>query len=519
MKRPIQGARTNGVIHVFRNKSDQKNGEHKAAKRTRVIKNRAIKAQRKALAQASTYDQWSERARRLDQLLGHDVWRSSVDSIHFDGRFLKENLRRIRSARIGGRWTQLVDDVYQALHRHLGELTAPELYAHATAGTKYIVDEFFAEVQESIRAIARAPMPDITDSERLNRFEIASQNFGRSALLLSGGATLGFYHLGVARALWDHGLLPTVISGSSMGGIVAAAVCSRTDDELATFFARPREVDAKALGVLGLSDMIKKRALLDQEILRQAIFANCGEYTFAEAFERTGRVLNITVSPTRARQKPRVLNYRTSPHVLIGQACVASSAVPGLFPPVTLTQKDPSGQQSPYMPTETWMDGSIQHDLPKRRLSRLQNVNHFIVSQANPHVFPLRRVVEGSGVMSKAADLGGKFVRVQSAQVLELARHATPDYLGPLLENAQAFLGQDYGGDINIHPRFDPRMFTKLLSNLGPQDLEKFVLEGQRATWPNLAIIRNQTAVAHALGQAISDLRARLRERRVKNRK
>ena len=170
------------------------------------------------------------------------------------------------------------------------------------------------------------------------------------------------------------------------------------------------------------------------------------------------------------------------------------------------------------MPTETWMDGSIQHDLPKRRLSRLQNVNHFIVSQANPHVFPLRKAAEGTGVVNKAAGLGGRLMRAQSAQVLELARHATPGYLGPLFENAQAFLGQDYGGDINIHPRFDPRMFTKLLSNLNPRELERFVLEGQRATWPNLSIIRNQTTVGRALEQAIIDLRVHLRDRRLRNR-
>lgn len=32
-----------------------------------------------------------------------------------------------------------------------------------------------------------------------------------------------------------------------------------------------------------------------------------------------------------------------------------------------------------------WEDGSMQADLPMQRLSELFNVNHFIVSQVNPH--------------------------------------------------------------------------------------------------------------------------------------
>ena len=58
--------------------------------------------------------------------------------------------------------------------------------------------------------------------------------FGRTALLLSGGATLTMYHLGVIKALFQADLLPRVISGSSGGAIVAAWVCTSKDDELLT---------------------------------------------------------------------------------------------------------------------------------------------------------------------------------------------------------------------------------------------------------------------------------------------
>lgn len=37
------------------------------------------------------------------------------------------------------------------------------------------------------------------------------------------------------------------------------------------------------------------------------------------------------------------------------------------------------------------VDGSVQSDLPMKRLAELFNVNHFIVSQVNPHIAPFLR--------------------------------------------------------------------------------------------------------------------------------
>lgn len=40
---------------------------------------------------------------------------------------------------------------------------------------------------------------------------------------------------------------------------------------------------------------------------------NVGLYTFQEAFDRTGRVINITVAPLNNYDPPRLLNYLTAP--------------------------------------------------------------------------------------------------------------------------------------------------------------------------------------------------------------
>jgi hypothetical protein len=66
--------------------------------------------------------------------------------------------------------------------------------------------------------------------------------YGRTALLLSGGGSLGSFHIGVVKALFEHRMLPRVLAGSSVGSIVAGIIATRTDDELTDMIGRIREV-------------------------------------------------------------------------------------------------------------------------------------------------------------------------------------------------------------------------------------------------------------------------------------
>lgn len=72
------------------------------------------------------------------------------------------------------------------------------------------------------------PIP--TDA-RLAFFNETRHSYGRTALLLSGGAALGFYHVGVVRTLMNNRLMPRVLGGSSAGSIVCAMIGTRTDEE------------------------------------------------------------------------------------------------------------------------------------------------------------------------------------------------------------------------------------------------------------------------------------------------
>ena len=45
-------------------------------------------------------------------------------------------------------------------------------------------------------------------------------------LVLSGGGLKGLAHIGVLRALEEHGLVPSLVVGSSIGSLIAAAWAS-----------------------------------------------------------------------------------------------------------------------------------------------------------------------------------------------------------------------------------------------------------------------------------------------------
>ena len=88
------------------------------------------------------------------------------------------------------------------------------------------------KVCEQLNVICDTDSPDFSLDDKLELFLNVRQAFGRTALLLSGGAVLGLNHFGVIRALNECGLLPRLISVTSIGSLVAALVCLKTDKEL-----------------------------------------------------------------------------------------------------------------------------------------------------------------------------------------------------------------------------------------------------------------------------------------------
>merc|ERR1711965_236506 len=102
----------------------------------------------------------------------------------------------------------------------------------------------------------------------------------------------------------------------------------------------------------GRKHMQTTKNLLDSSVLQQTIVELIGgDVTFLDAFDRTGRVLNITVTRSDGRAPPLLCNYLTTPHLLVYSASLASCAIPGVFEAVQLKMRARTGEVEPYFKT------------------------------------------------------------------------------------------------------------------------------------------------------------------------
>lgn len=207
-----------------------------------------------------------------------------------------------------------------------------KLYKHSHVGTKDLIERYITSALETLVALldisARAGC-DVPETKHILEQVISTrQAFGRSALLLSGGATFGMNHIGVLKTLWEAKLLPRIISGASAGSIVCAVVCTRTDEEIPDLLASFCHGDLAVFEEEGNEDgllrkvarFLKIGSLFDISHLTRVMKDMLGDMTFQEAYNRTRRILNICVSSASLYELPRLLNYVTAPNVLIWSA-------------------------------------------------------------------------------------------------------------------------------------------------------------------------------------------------------
>lgn len=192
-------------------------------------------------------------------------------------------------------------------------------------------------------AVANIKTPmTMSNQMKLDFVHDTRQAFGRSTLVLQGGAIFGLCHLGVVKALFLRGLLPRIITGTATGALIAALVAIHKEEELpavlkgdgidlSAFAAKNRAKGDDASGGAAQSGSTRWETLLrrvkrfyregyflDVKVLEECVRANVGDLTFEEAYIRSKRVLNITVAATGQGGIPTLLNYLTAPNVVSG---------------------------------------------------------------------------------------------------------------------------------------------------------------------------------------------------------
>lgn len=223
-------------------------------------------------------------------------------------------------------------------------------------GTKRLIEKFHNEVIKSIQFIYYYKGSRFSAQQKFDFFSETRHSYGRTALLLSGGATFGRFHIGVIKALNEQDLLPRIICGSSVGSIIAAYVCCHSLEELSDVLKIENYIDKpllkfkhESLWQLVMS-FAKGESVLDTDHLKELIRDVIGDITFKEVHDRFKWCLNITVTHATKTDEGLLLNYMTSPNVLIWSAVSASTAIPRFFDPVELMVKTDSGEILPYYP-------------------------------------------------------------------------------------------------------------------------------------------------------------------------
>jgi predicted acylesterase/phospholipase RssA len=334
----------------------------------------------------------------------------------------------------------------------------------------------------------------VIDKERF--LADSRQAYGRSALLLSGGASRGMRHWGVVKCLVKHDLLPTVICGASIGAIFAALIGIHNDRSLAAVLADPTLIDFSAFSEVSGSSwlrrvkrLLKHGVLMDITKVLEWCRSNFGDVTFQEAYDMTKRNINI-VLPHAPKGVPKLLNRLTTPNVLLWSAAGASCAHPLMYNRVDLLAKDFDGKHVRLSSAGTG-NTSARHDgyyrdLPMERLATFFNINHFIVSQVNPHVIPLLRSRHSSARNTWAH----RVAMLVGREVLHCAQLAvSAGYWPRALTWIEDSLLQTYSGHITIVPSISLSHLGHLFKNPSAEELRWAATEGERATYPHLHTI------------------------------
>lgn len=193
-------------------------------------------------------------------------------------------------------------------------------------------------------------------------------------IALSGGGARGFAHIGVLKALHEHGVEPGIVSGTSMGSLVgllyAAGLSLQDIQELVKREPVVRMVNM-AFGKHGFFEMKGVRKILE-EVIQEDDFSYLKKPFFLS-------VANLNTGEREIKNSGRLIEY-----------VIASCSVPVIFAPVLIDGT-------------TYVDGGLFNNLPaesiRERCGFLIGVNVNPVGEV-PKFDGLREVAERSFSLS-----------------------------------------------------------------------------------------------------------------------
>ncbi len=157
-------------------------------------------------------------------------------------------------------------------------------------------------------------------------------------LVLGGGSSKGFAHIGVLKVLEANGIIPDMIVGTSMGALVGGMYSAgkkvKELEKLALSF--------NYLGIVNLINALFKDNILDTGRVRRIIKREIGDMTFDET---KIKFISVATELETGREK----HFDSG---LLREGIMASISVPSLFPRVKIGE-------------HYYVDGGLLNNLPE----------------------------------------------------------------------------------------------------------------------------------------------------------
>jgi len=172
-------------------------------------------------------------------------------------------------------------------------------------------------------------------NRRTLRYQVPQGN-GQTAFVLSGGGSLGAVQVGMLQALTEGGILPDLLIGTSVGAVNAAWIGGCPDYQgalrLGEIWRRLRRQDifplspwSSARGLLGRSNHVISNTNLRDVLVKHMPY---------ERLEQAAVPIHVITTELKTGRSVLMSSGPAVP------ALLASAAIPGIFPPVTIGRRE-----------------------------------------------------------------------------------------------------------------------------------------------------------------------------------
>lgn len=469
------------------------------------------------LRSSANYAEYIENSKNLDRYLKLDEWCNEDRYKYYDWRNLRRTIGNLRKLRHSKKYDDLMVVLQTCVKSNFAGTENPLMYSHCHYGTKKLIEKYNTEVVKCLNLIIESDAVNIREKRIF--FRIINKNFGRTCLVLSGGASFCYNHFGVLKALIENDSMPKILSGTSGGGMIAALAATRHNDELLNLISPKLACKINAFGDEPMWKWVKRwwetGARFDSvEWAKKAQWWTAGSTTFEESYKRTGKILNISTVPSDIHSPTILCNYITSPNCCIWSAMLASAAVPGILNPVMLMEKTKDNVVRPFSIGSKWKDGSLRTDVPLSTLNMYFNTKFSIVSQVNPHVmlwiFKNRGDIGKPIVRSKGKTFRGGFIlsyleNLIKLEIIKWLKLVKEFQLFPnLLESdwSNLFL-QNFGGTITLFPKIVLSDYMYILCDPSEERLARIIKNGEAVTYPKLLFIKHRLNIERTIEKGL----------------